>query len=169
MVTDGYQVYHKLGNGREDLKIVGCWIHARCYFADFINPMGKDTARGTIVMEAYERITDILHTDNGFDDLPVSDRKRQHQAALKGKVNACFEWAKIKYSQVTHNSIVGRTLAYSIIEIATANELNSYKYLELLLTEVLQHMNDKDISRIDDLLPWSPRIQKECPSKYKKS
>ena len=27
VVTDGYQVYHKLGKEREDLKISGCWIH----------------------------------------------------------------------------------------------------------------------------------------------
>lgn len=214
VVTDGYQVYHKLGNEREDLKIAGCWIHARRYFADFIKSMGKDTARGTIAMEAYERITDILHTDNGFDDLPVSDRKKQRQAALKEKVDAYFEWIKVKYSQVTHNSInqekylrvflsdgnvppdnnyaeqairpftIGRknfvlmasdngaqasAMIYSIIETAKANELNTYKYLELLLTEIPQHMNDKDLSFIDDLLPWSPHVQKECPSKYKKS
>ena len=32
-----------------------------------------------------------------------------------------------------------------------------------------QHMDDKDLRFIDDLLPWSPRIQKECPSRYKKT
>ena len=28
-VTDGYQVYHTIENEREDLKIAGCWSHAR--------------------------------------------------------------------------------------------------------------------------------------------
>ena len=28
VVTDGYQVYHKLEKEREDLKVAGCWIHA---------------------------------------------------------------------------------------------------------------------------------------------
>lgn len=27
VITDGYQVYHKLGKEREDLSIGGCWIH----------------------------------------------------------------------------------------------------------------------------------------------
>ena len=27
VVTDGYQVYHKLADEREDLKVAGCWIH----------------------------------------------------------------------------------------------------------------------------------------------
>ncbi len=223
VVTDGYQVYHKLAKEREDLKVAGCWIHARRYFADFIKSMDKSTIKGTIAMEAYEMITDILHTDNGFDDLPVRDRKKQRQAILKEKVDAYFAWAKLKYSQVTHNSTIGKALAYSInqekylrvflsdgnvppdsnyaeqairpftigrknfvlmesdngakasamiysiIETAKANELNTYKYLELLLTEIPQHMNDKDLSFIDDLLPWAARVQKECPSKFKKS
>ncbi len=105
---------------------------------------------------------------------------------LKEKVDAYFAWAKLKYSQVTHNSTIGKALAYSInqeqylhvflsdgnvppdnnyaeqairpftigrknfvlmesnnearasamiysiIETAKANELNTYKYLELL-------------------------------------
>lgn len=33
VITDGYQVYHKLDREREDLSIGGCWIHARRPFA----------------------------------------------------------------------------------------------------------------------------------------
>lgn len=28
VITDGYQVYHKLAKERRDLKVAGCWIHA---------------------------------------------------------------------------------------------------------------------------------------------
>ena len=69
VVTDGYQVYHKLADEREDLKVAGCWIHARRPFADFIKSVGLKTAKGTVAQEAYDMITDILHTDNEFDDL----------------------------------------------------------------------------------------------------
>ena len=129
----------------------------------------------------------------------------------------------LKYSQVTHNSIIGKALAYSInqeaylrlflsdghipmdnnyaeqairpftigrknfvliessngakasailyslVETAKANGLNTYEYFNLLLTEIPQHMDDKEFRFIDELLPWSPRIQKECPSRFKKS
>ena len=47
--------------------------------------------------------------------------------------------------------------------------LNTFEYFNLLLTEIPQHMDDKDIRFIDNFLPWSPRIQKECPSRYKKT
>ncbi|HJJ87093.1 MAG TPA: IS66 family transposase, partial [Methanocorpusculum sp.] len=222
VVADGYQVYHKLAGEREDLKISGCWIHARRPFADFIKSVGCKTAKGTIAQEAYDRITEILHDDNQYDDLSNSDRKKQRQANLQKKVDAYFEWVKEKYSQVTHNSTIGKALAYSInqekylrvfltdgrippdnnyaeqairpftigrknfvlmesdhgakaramlyslVETAKANEVNTYQYLELLLTEIPKHMGDTDLKFLDELLPWSPRVQKECPSRYKK-
>jgi hypothetical protein len=59
-------------------------------------------------------ITDIMHMDNGYDDLAPGDRKKQRQFNLKDKVDGYFAWAKIKYSQVTHNSTIGKALAYSI-------------------------------------------------------
>ena len=223
VITDGYQVYHKLAKERRDLKVAGCWIHARRPFAEFIKSVGQDTAKGSIAQEAYSMITEIMHIDNTFDDLSVTDRKKQRQLVLSEKVDAYFAWAKQKYLQVTHNSTIGKALAYSInqeeylrvflsdgnvpmdnnyaeqairpftigrknfvmiessngakasailyslVETAKANMLNTFEYFNLLLTEIPQHMDDKDLMFIDDLLPWSPRVQKECPSRYKKS
>lgn len=168
-------------------------------------------------------ITEMLHIDNEFDDLPSSDRQKQRQLILSEKVDAYFAWVKRKYDQITHNSTIVKALAYSIhqelylrtflsdgnvpmdnnyaeqairpftigrknfvliessngarasamlyslVETAKANQLNVYQYLELLLKEIPQHMDDKDLKFIDDLLPWAPRIQEECPSRYKKS
>lgn len=222
VVTDGYQVCHKLADEREDLRIAGCWIHARRPFADFIKSVGLKTAKGTVAQEAYDMITDILHTDNEFDDLSNTDRRKQRQTKLQEKVDAYFEWVKQKYSQVTHNSTIGKALAYSInqekylrvfltdgmvppdnnyaeqairpftigrknfvlmesdngakasamlyslVETARANEVNTYQYLELLLTEIPKHMDDNNLKFLDELLPWAPRVQRECPSRYKK-
>ena len=223
VVTDGYQVYHKLGNEREDLNVAGCWIHARRYFATEIKSLGLSVAKGTVAQEAYDRITEILHADNEFDDLSAAERQKQRQEKLQPKVDAYFAWAKSKYDQVMHNGNVGKALAYSIhqekylrvflsdgnvppdnnhaeqairpftigrknfvimesdngakasamlysiVETAKANGLNTYQYLELLLTELPKHQEDKDLKFLDDLLPWSDRVQKECLSKYKKS
>ncbi len=223
VVTDGYQVYHKLAKERQDLNVAGCWIHARRPYAEFIKSIGKQAAKDSLAQEAYDMITEIMHLDNEYDDLSPNDRKKQRQKHLKERVDAYFEWAKRKYSEVTHNSTIGKALAYSIhqeeylrkflsdgnipmdnnyaeqairpftlgrknfviiasdnganasavlyslAETAKANELNTYKYFELLLSELPKHMDDKDLHFIDDLMPWSPRIQRECPSQYKKS
>ncbi len=223
VVTDGYQVYHKLGKERRDLNISGCWIHARRPYAEFIKSVGASAAKGSIAAEAYAMITEMMHIDNGFDDLSNTDRKKQRQHVLKDKVDAYFEWIKLKYSQVTHNSVIGKALKYSInqeeylrtfltdgripmdnnyaeqairpftiarknfvliesdngakasailfslAETAKANNLNTYEYFELLLTEIPQHQDDKNLSFLDKLLPWSPYVQKTCPSRIKKS
>lgn len=47
--------------------------------------------------------------DNEFDDLPVRDRKKQRQSKLQEKVDAYFVWVKEKYSQITHNSTIGKS------------------------------------------------------------
>lgn len=223
VVTDGYQVYHTLAKEREDLKVAGCWIHARRPFAEFIKSVGPDAAKGSIAQQAYDRITEILRLDNGFDDLPTEDRRKQRQLVLGDKVDAYFEWAKLKYLQVTRNSVIGKALAYSInqekylrqflsdgdiptdnnpaeqairpftlgrknfvliasdhgakasamlysiVETAKANNLNTYKYLEMLLTVIPQHMDEKNFDFIEALLPWSSVVQQECQSKYKKA
>ena len=215
-------MYHKPSKERPDLVIGGYWIHARRPFADFIKSI-KGSADGTIAHKAYSLITEMLHIDNGFDDLPSDDRLKQRQLILTEKVDAYFEWVKLKYNQVTHNSTIGKALAYSIhqepylrtfltdgdvpmdnnyaeqairpftigrknfvliessngarasamiyslVETAKANYLNVYQYLELLLTEIPKHMNNTNLSFLDELLPWAPGIQEKCPSRYKKS
>ena len=125
-MTDGYQVYHKLEKEREDLKVAGCWIHARRPFADFIKSVGLTAAKGSIAQEAYDMITEMLRIDNNFDDLPVSDRKKQRQLVLSEKIDAYFAWIKQKYTQVTPNGSIDKAFVYSI---------NQEKYLRVFLTD----------------------------------
>lgn len=71
------------------------------------------------------------------------------------------------------NRIFQRTKAnailYSLVETAKTNMVNTFEYFNLLLAEIPQHIEDKDPRFLDDLLPWSPRVQKEYPSEYRKS
>ena len=223
VIIDGYQVYHNPAVEREDLKVAGCQIHAGRPFPDIINSVGLSLSKGTIAQEAYDMITDILHTDSRFDDLLILDRKKQRQSTRPPKGDAYFAWIKTKYSQVTHNSTIDKAFAYninqekslrvflsagnvppdnnyaeqairpffigrktkvltetnngartsamlySIVETAKANDINAYQYLELLLTELPKHVEDKNLSFLDTLMLWSSLVQKECPSKFKKS
>ena len=83
-------------------------------------------SKGSIAQEAYNMITEIMHIDNTFDDLSATERKKQRQLVLSEKVEAYFAWAKQKYSQVTHNSTIGKALAYSI---------NQEEYLRVFLSD----------------------------------
>ena len=56
----------------------------------------------------------MLRRDNDYDDLAPGDRLKQRQLHLQDEVDDYFTWVKEKYTQVTHNSAIGRALAYSI-------------------------------------------------------
>ena len=53
-------------------------------------------------------------------------------------------------------------IAYSLVETAKANGLNVYQYFKHLLTEIPKHMDEKDMSFCEDLLPWSRSLPPEC-------
>lgn len=53
-------------------------------------------------------------------------------------------------------------MIFGLVETAKANGLNVYEYLKYLLTEIPKHMRKKDLSFVEDLLPWAPTIQKNC-------
>jgi len=53
-------------------------------------------------------------------------------------------------------------IIYSIAETAKANNLKPYEYFKYLLTEIPEHMEDKDRSFCEKLLPWSPDLPDVC-------
>ena len=55
-------------------------------------------------------------------------------------------------------------IIYSIVETAKANNLRTYDYLELLLTEIPNHMDDKNFDYFENLMPWSDYVQEKCHS-----
>lgn len=56
-------------------------------------------------------------------------------------------------------------IIYSIAETAKANHLKPYDYFEYLLTEIPRHLDDKDLSFCEDLLPWSDKLPANCRKK----
>ena len=55
--------------------------------------------------------------------------------------------------------------ATSLIVTTKANNLNTYKYLEMLLTFIPIHMNDTNLNFMEALLPRASVVQQECMSK----
>ena len=58
------------------------------------------------------------------------------------------------------NSAKASAILYRLVETTKANMANTFEYFNLLLTEIPQHIDDKD-------LPWSPSVHKECPADTK--
>lgn len=53
-------------------------------------------------------------------------------------------------------------IIYSIAETAKANNLKPYQYFKYLLEEIPKHMDDKNTSFLEMLLPWSKDLPTEC-------
>lgn len=49
-------------------------------------------------------------------------------------------------------------IIYSIAETAKANNLKPYEYFEYLLSVIPEHMEDKDMKFLEELLPWSKSL-----------
>ena len=55
--------------------------------------------------------------------------------------------------------------AYAVCHTARANDLNVYRYLEYIFTELPKLADEKgniDISKLDHLLPWSDELPEIC-------
>ena len=55
-----------------------------------------------------------------------------------------------------------KAIVYSIAETAKANNLKTYGYFEYLLAEIPEHLEDKDLSFCENLLPWSEELPANC-------
>ena len=58
----------------------------------------------------------------------------------------------------TINGAKSSAIIYSIVETAKANNLKPYDYVQYLLEEILKHMDDRDCSFLENLLPWSEKL-----------
>lgn len=215
-VTDGYQVYHTLEKEREDLRIAGCWAHARRRFDEAVKALPKANQKNALAYLALKQIQAIYREENKLCDMTPEERLKHRQLTVKPLVDAYFAWAKESESKVpakgkTHNGLtysinqekylkvfledgevpmdnnsaeqsirsfcVGKknwmmidtiagadssAIIYSIAETAKANNLKPYDYFEHLLTEIPKHLDEKDSSFCEDLLPWSDKLPANC-------
>lgn len=58
----------------------------------------------------------------------------------------------------TINGANSSATIYSIAETAKENNLRPYEYFEHLLTEISKHIDDRELSFLDELLPLSPSL-----------
>lgn len=215
-VTDGYQVYHTIEKEREDLRIAGCWAHARRRFDEALKAQPKAKQKDTLAYLALKQIQAMYREESKLSDMEPDERKKHRQLTVKPLVDAYFAWIKQNKSKVSAQSKTGNgfsysinqeaylrtflddgevpmdnnaaeqsirgfcvgkknwvmidtiagaeasAIIYSITETAKANNLKPYDYLEYLLTEIPNHMDDYDTSFCEDLLPWSDKLPATC-------
>lgn len=118
LVTDGYQSYHTLAKKRGgEIKVAGCWAHARRKFADIVKAAEQNLTPGQkIAAEAVRRIAAIYHVDNMYKGSSPDEVLGNRQQSVKHLVDAYFVWIKKKLNDPTldRSSALKTALNYSV-------------------------------------------------------
>ena len=107
--------------------------------------------------------SELLQLAKGWSNF-ISDRRiiwRLHnnasERAIRGFCIGKKNWQMID----TIHGAKSSAIIYSIVETAKANNLKPFDYVQYLLEEIPKHMEDKDCSFLEDLLPWSEKLPAE--------
>lgn len=125
-VTDGYQVYHTIEGEREDLRIAGCWSHARRRFDEAVKALPKQKQKDSRAYLALTMIQAIYREEKQLKDLPAGERKNRRQLSVKPLVEAYFTWVRENLPKVPSKSKTWEGFNYS---------LNQEKYLKVFLDD----------------------------------
>lgn len=125
-VTDGYEVYHTLEREREDLKIAGCWAHARRRFDEAIKALPKANRKDALAYLGLKQIQAIYYEENKLADMTSEERQKHRQLTVKPLVDAYFAWVKENVCKVTAKGKTHNGFSYSI---------NQKKYLRVILED----------------------------------
>nr|WP_304973061.1 IS66 family transposase [uncultured Schaedlerella sp.] len=125
-VTDGYQVYHTIEGEREDLRIAGCWSHARRRFDEAVKALPKQKQKDSRAYLALTMIQAIYREEKQLKDLPAGERRNRRQLSVKPLVEAYFTWVRENLPKVPQKSKTWEGFNYS---------LNQEKYLKVFLDD----------------------------------
>ena len=83
VMTDGYQVYHTYEKKRGgEIRVAGCWAHARRKFADLVKSLDEKDAKAVIAADAMKKIQVIYHVDNMMKDASAEERLKHRQSSV---------------------------------------------------------------------------------------
>lgn len=126
-VTDGYQVYHTIEKEREDLRIAGCWVHARRKFDEALAVIPKAHQNKSDAFLVIKQIQAIYREEGKLSQLSSEERLMQRQLVIKPLVDALFVYLKKMEPTVPASGQLRK--AYTYI-------LNQEKYLRVFLEDV---------------------------------
>ena len=141
LITDGYQPYHSIMKERNNIRVAGCWAHARRKFAEITKAAKKGTAltpAQTIAAEAIRRIDMMYHVDNAFKETSASERLDNRKQSVKPLADAYFAWIKQQQLKSNSSSKLKEALSYSV---------NQEVYLRAFLEDPELPLDNNDAER----------------------
>jgi len=105
--ADGYQGYHKLP---ENIRVVGCWAHARRKFDEALNALPPDKREGTAALTGLEYCNKLFAWEERFKKLSPEERRKQRLKEEKPTLDALLAWANS--ISAAPKSALGKALHY---------------------------------------------------------
>ena len=107
--ADGYQGYHRLP---EQIRVVGCWAHARRKFDEALTAVGKEQQSASKPAEALSYFAKLFQMEQDFAALTAEERFTKRLEQEKPVLEALLAWANALKPQTAPKSALGKALHY---------------------------------------------------------
>lgn len=107
--ADGYQGYHKLP---ENIRVVGCWAHARRKFDETLQTLPKEDRKGSLAATGECYCTRLFQLEESFAELTPEERYAKRLEQEKPVLDALLVWANETISKTAPKSALGKALHY---------------------------------------------------------
>ena len=107
--ADGYQGYHKLP---ENIRVVGCWAHARRKFDEALQTLPKEDRKGSLAATGECYCTRLFQLEESFTELTPEERYAKRLEQEKPVLDALLAWANETISKTAPKSALGKALHY---------------------------------------------------------
>lgn len=107
--ADGYQGYHRLP---ENIRVVGCWAHARRKFDEALQMMPKEKQKNSpaAIGECY--CSRLFKLEEAFAELTPEERYEKRLEQEKPVLDALLSWANDMQAKTAPKSAMGRAIHY---------------------------------------------------------
>ena len=107
--ADGYQGYHKLP---ENIRVVGCWAHARRKFDEALQTLPKEMQKDApaAIGECY--CSRLFKLEQAFAELAPEERYEKRLEQEKPVLDALLSWANEMQAKTAPKSALGRAIHY---------------------------------------------------------
>lgn len=107
--ADGYQGYHKLP---ENIRVVGCWAHARRKFDEALQVLPKEGRKGSLAATGECYCTRLFQLEESFAESMPEQRYTKRLEQEKPVLDALLVWANETISKTAPKSALGKALHY---------------------------------------------------------
>ena len=107
--ADGYQGYHKL---RSNIRVVGCWAHARRKFDEALQTLPKEKRQDSLAAAGECYCTRLFQLEQSLMDLTPEERYTKRLELEKPVLDALLAWANEASAKTAPKSALGKALHY---------------------------------------------------------